>query len=215
MITKTNLLTVLFGACLLIHCHALFEDSFSIQKVENSDDLADVYMGADFLTAVLFYCNNSQSVVFEPVFIEFAELKKNFYRFVAVDCDLIQNDTSSDIAPACNPKYRDYLPQIIFLEPPQHRIDPQTNKTAQPKQHRYIGEATYEDLSDFAKDHMPSFHKTLVSKRDLEKFLAYQPNLNKVLMFVNKRSLPAYLKALTSAFRDRLSVRNFSFESCD
>ena len=185
---------------------ALFNETSSVKSINSAAELAEAYFGVEYLTAFLYYCGNSRSEFLAPFYQEFAEANKEFYRFYAVDCDLIQNTENNEIIPACQEEFRDSLPQIFFIEPNEELPDETSDKIPAPKYHRYEGDIAVEDFEKFAKKLMPSFAEKLVSLEDLDKFLANQPELNKVLFLANKKSLPQYWKALTAHYRDRLSV---------
>ena len=184
---------------LLVLCsNALFDTIDTVQKVTSASSLAQALLNANFLTVVYFYRNTPRAEHLAPLFIEFAEKNKDSYRFVAVDCELVEKDSKRHSAPACRAEFSDSLPQLLFLEPQEEHLDP--------IQHKYKGPASLPDFEEFAKKIMPDFSKRLVSLEDLDKFLADKSNLNKVLFLSKKNSVPQYWKALTSRFRGSLSV---------
>lgn len=194
----------------ILHSNALFDSTNTVQKIGTTVDFAKVFVNVDFLTAVIYYRNIPQVEAIAPLFAEFSETNKDFYRFVAVDCDLIDQDENKHVLPACQDEFRAHLPLIVFLEPHAERVDPKTKKLTEPAQHKFEGTVTTEALNSFAEKIMPHFSKTLNSLEDHENFIAANSQLNKVLLLINENTLPPYWKALASRFRDSLAV-NISF----
>ena len=203
-------LAVLLVLSLLIADSSSMFGKIYVQRISSLQDLARASANLNYLTMFFFYRETPQAAEILPAVVRFAEKTKDFYRVLSVDCALIHQKEDAIVAEACHERLKDQLPKILFMEPQAERIDPRTGREVEPLQHQYEGSVTFEALDDFAKKVMPNFSKRLVIVEDHENFLAKEPNLNKAVLLIDKKTVPQYWKALASKFRDRLIVRHIS-----
>eukprot|EP00825_Cyclidium_porcatum_P040439 TRINITY_DN5111_c0_g2_i5.p1 TRINITY_DN5111_c0_g2~~TRINITY_DN5111_c0_g2_i5.p1 ORF type:complete len:672 (-),score=172.46 TRINITY_DN5111_c0_g2_i5:332-2347(-) len=113
------------------------------------------------------------------------------------------DESNQQFVPMCNPKYENQLPMVSFFEPPLVKINPYTKQPNPAKDHKYEGRASLKDFESFAKKYIPVYRTAIKTEDELEEFLSNQ-QLNKVLLFTNKKDTSILYKGLTAHYKDRL-----------
>jgi protein disulfide-isomerase A6 len=187
----------------------LFERDHHITMVDDFSEFQIKLHLSDYVNAFLFYSEESdRSKIFAPMFTEFSQISHEYMKSYAINCEDIVDDAAKvSMLPVCKAENLEYLPAIIFFEPPATRINPYTKKLMSPIEHQYQGDGTAASLFAFGRKHMPAFRKVIESKEALDKFLANEKIPGKVILFTNKPETTALYKALTSEYRGKLLVK--------
>ena len=208
MLTKPLALLLLSLFYLFSGSSALFEEDPFVRVFSNITEMSQTASTLDFLAAIFFYANNannSRSQVVSQRFSQFAEENSDYVKAFAFNCDKILNDKIDlERVAICGPKNQEKLPNILFLRPPRHRLNPKDGLIQLPEEIYFKGEATVENLTATMKEHLPAFIDKAVTKKSLDKLLADSKIPHKALVFHSKDVLPANFRALTSHFRDRI-----------
>lgn len=121
-----------------------------------------------------------------------------------VDCELLWHEENNQkMLPMCDPKHADRLPIISFMEPPQVKINPVTKQPNTAQDHVYQGEGSLREFEKFAKRYLPVYRTKIQDESQLDDFLENE-QLNKVLLFTDKKDTSILYKGITAHFKDRL-----------
>ena len=140
-------------------------DESVILKIKTFEEFKANYGTNDYLMGFFFYRSSAENAAgLEYLVNELGSNNKQFFKMAVVDCDDFDDPEKINV---CEEEFKGSLPQILFLEPPAQAINPYTKKPMQPSEHRYQGEGSPNAIAAFAKKHMPSFSKKLLSLADL------------------------------------------------
>lgn len=204
---------LIFSILFIFVSSQLFDDVDLVKPIDTFQEIEQLRSGSsDFLNCIFYHtkkCHRCKDMV--SVIEKLAKNYKDIIGVYDINChtlwrDLEDNEKSQ--VPVCDPKNKDKLPQIQFLQVPTKKINPYTNQPMKAMETMYQGEATAFGLSDYAASMIPSFRVFLSNKKDLNSFLKFKKIPNKVILFTERDDTPILFRGMGSQFRDRLDVKN-------
>ena len=177
-----------------------------ILPLNSSSQFESLLLDSDYTLAVFLYENVKEETLLFKIFSEFALQNKDFIKSYAIDCSTIKNEPNrTDMDYLCL-EYKESFPKIVFYQPYHFKFDPETGYKTKAKKYEYKGDMSIEDLTRFGQSIMPYFREILRSIADVERFANATFTSSKAIFFRKSTEIPPHFKALTSLFRDRLSV---------